>query len=284
MEQPENLKLLRSIAVALPLSPDPVEALAAGFRVPKSAMVDRLKGLMADGIVLGVWGEPNPALQGGDSTIGAPGATGRVRWSGRLEGGEAIEAVVNMAAGTNNANFLKAGTPPIIEQGVEALLGADQDRTCLVEMFPTPWEPLNDVEERLVRALVRPLAFDPAEGLWEQVGAAAKAGAGESVMQIRRLVIRRYWRRIAMKVNLGRAGWNGCGLARWTMDPMTAREAGAALAALRCTGDVLVLPESKGNLVALFMAMQADEGRRAAEAVSRQWGIAMERWESVMLE
>jgi DNA-binding Lrp family transcriptional regulator len=280
VEQPENLKLLRSMAVALPLSPDPAEALAAGFRIPKSEMVSRLRGLREEGILLGVWGEPNPALADTDVRFGAPGAEGRFRWRGLLDSGEHIEARLRMS-GVNSAQFLKAGTPPITEVGTEALLAGDQDRTCQIELFPMPRPMLTEAEERLAAALAEPLDFDPAVGLWEQVAASGQCSPAEVVQMVRRLVVGRYWRRIAARVNLGRAGWLGCGIARWTMDASSAQQAGLALAALRCTGDVWI---EGTELSALFMARQSGEGRAAADEVARQWGRALARWNSLVLE
>lgn len=265
------------MAVALPLTPDPVEALATGFRLPRRELAARLAGLREEGVLLGFWGEPNPALAGTETRFGG---TGVLRWAGRLESGELLESRTDLNAGANTTVFLKAGTPPIVEEG-DALLHPDQDRTCQIEQFPLPRQPLQAVEERMAAALSVPLSFDGGTDLWEQAGSAAGCTAGEAVMVIRRLVVNRHWRRLAAKLNLGRAGWLGCGVARWEMDTATARQAGAALAALRCTGDVWI---EEGALAGLFIARREDEGRKAAAEVARQWGRPVARWDSLMLE
>jgi DNA-binding Lrp family transcriptional regulator len=267
---------LRSVAVALPLTPDPWEALAMGFRVPRAEVVSRWEELAGSGVIRGIWCEPNPALRGWQSTLtSARPEAGELRWSARLRGssGEALAAWAAPGEAPAGTRLLKIGIPPVLAESVEELLGRSDDLTMRVEPMAPPPIPLGPSEAAVRTVLVEGLAVTAGTDLWIQIASAARVDPATASTAVRRLLMGRWIRRFAVRVGWERAGWNGIGLATWRLaDPVLALQAGEALAVLRGVGDVLVEPD--GHLKALFVARGAGEGERAARAIAAQWPAA----------
>ena len=295
---PELLKFIRSTSVALPFDRDPWAVVAGGLRVERPLVLRYLRDLMAEGALLGVWGEPNPAIDEGQEVLmefeeappdKAEGAV--VRWKARRREGGWLGSVMALVrspgAGARARRFLKAGFALTFNDDPGALLLPDEDRTRLLtgERFHLP--PMSYEEAVFSDQLFAPVRFNPEEPLWEWIGRGSGFGEEEARLLARRLVYHQVWRRFALRYDLGRLGWKGCGLATWEFPEGegVAQEAAKALAALRGTADVALRePREAGGpvrLMALWVGRGEGDGESAAREVARQWSRPLAGFEAV---
>lgn len=153
-------KLLLSARNALPLVADPWDALAFGVKLSREALAESLANLQADGVVQGVWLEPNPALAPAhsawrlDGEIG-PGET--LRWRC---GAAAVMALGKPVAGDFVAvRYFKIGQPIAADDSLLLHPGVDRTYRNAIEGAVLP--ALAEEEARLADLLFAPQRFDP---------------------------------------------------------------------------------------------------------------------------
>lgn len=291
LEQPDALRFLQSTGVALPFDGDPWGIIASGLRFSRGQVVELLEEAIGSGIVVGVWGEPNPAVDEVREALGEFAVEpawrldgGRiVRWKARRGDGSwlASVAAIGRSPGTGfqSLRFHKAGIP-LLAGGKDPLRGS-ADRTYVVGQEQLHLPPLSYEEVVMADRLFAPLSLDPGLDFWGQVKGDGRYDGEQTRLLARRLVYNHVWRRFALRMDAARLGWEGCGLACWQVDELQVEEAGRALAMLQGAGDVVMRApdeENPFNLSALVLARGAGEGLRAAEQISRQWGIGLGRW------
>lgn len=291
LQDATHRKLLRIAASALPVDADPIGSLARGFRVDRATVNDLLQGWQREGIVSGVWGEPNPIPGSGIEALAArfEAASPVVRW--RAESSEgAMESQLVRGALPDGAwpaiRLLKAGLPLDLDtDGAERLLHPTEDRTLMVGGEERAQGELSEAEEAMRTALAEPMPIDPSnDDLWSQVGSRCGLEGERARLVARQLVLRRVWRRFCLRVAPWRAGWRGTGLAVWEFgDEPMALQAGSALASLRGTGDVALRgPAAAGGsgfaVTALVMGREDGAGEQAACTIANQWNRPLARW------
>lgn len=282
-------KLVRSGYTALPLERDPVGLLASAVGLDRDRCVQVLRELHDQGLLLGIRGEPNPALGSMHETlvcsakdfppVGESGAA--IRWYGKTTDGSwcfsAMWARQPAEEGSRGHDFTKLGLP--LHEG--PLLVPSADRTYLVRDEEGDLPMLADSESQLADRLFSPMLIDPEKDFWLQVGEGIELPSGAVREAVRKLLRERVWRRFSFRFDMAALGYNGCGLAFWDLEEENLSDAARALAALGGTGDVCVRQScdpARGNLMGLFLGREAGEGENAAESVSRQWGRPLSGW------
>lgn len=293
LEKPEILRALRSMAVAVPFERDPWGTVAQGLRMDRGALVEALSELQRTGVIHGVWGEPNPALEEAKESLvefaddksfqPAPGQV--VRWRARKAGGgwlASVNAIGRSAGiGWEATRFAKAGLPLQGTGGTPDLLRPGADRTHLVNGERLHIPPLEYEEVQIADRLFIPITIDLASSFWSQVSAGIRYGEEETRLLARKLVYHQVWRRLAVRLNPAKLGWSGCGLACWKLAEEDLAEATAALAGIQSTGDVVSRRATTAwpyNLSAIVLARESGGGKSAAEKISAQWGRQLGCW------
>lgn len=284
---PDELRILRSLAVQIPLHDDPWEMVGRAYGRSDEEIASLLARWQAEGLVLGVHAEPNPARPGWQEALqfleDEPGAmltpSSPVRWKGLLPDGRWLASVLFRTGLMPpwifpSLSMVSAGLPLHLE-GASTLLHRVASGTLVIrpgqEPPPVPPEP---------EPFEVPRYFPPERNFWMWAG--EQAGVRDMLEPARRMVIDGRARRFALRVDLHRAGMRGCGLAVWNLaDEANLAQAAQALVPLVVSGDVAIrrpTDDIPGNLVALFLAWGEQEGRGAAEAIARQWNLPLARW------
>jgi hypothetical protein len=132
------------MAVAVPFERDPWGTVAQGLRMDRDVLVAALIELQQAGVILGVWGEPNPALVEARETLVEfpdensyqPAHGQVVRWRARKPHGGWLASItaIGRSAGTGweATRFAKAGLPLQGTGATADLLRSGADRTHLV--------------------------------------------------------------------------------------------------------------------------------------------------------
>lgn len=280
-------RFLGSTAAAFPLTPDPWASLAHGLGLERGELAGLIDTLQEEGIVAGIRGEPNPVLPGSHALlVNDPPPGGIVRWEALLEGGGRLASVLHIGPPgkepADRPRFLKCGFAAALLSGGEGdPLGADTDRTVRVPPDQPAAQALPGALPTLRDAYLAPVPMEPRADFWEWFGHAAALEGQAARQACREILLGGHWRRLAVAVHPTAAGLAGCGMAWWHFSGAgDAGNAAAALASLRCTADVMVLPGGGGwKAAALFAGRGTGEGRLLAGEVARQWGRDMARWE-----
>ncbi|CAN5426216.1 hypothetical protein BH09SUM1_BH09SUM1_04060 [soil metagenome] len=224
--------LIRSTSVAMPFDEDPWAALARGLRKDRAEIVDVIGRWQREGVLRGVWGEPNPTP-------------------------------------TPERRYLKVGFPMNDAATVQEMLAQGNDRTYVVQQYP-PAPPLTEDEREIATALNVPMTVETDKAFWPQVACGKDLRADDLAKRLviakvwRRFALRFNLFRIGMR-GCGRAEWNFDSESEAAM-------AGEALVALRCTGDVKLRRTNGSHaLTAIFISRKSDIGEQAAEAIAIQW-------------
>lgn len=265
-------KLVRSSSVALPLLPDPMEGLAFAMRRPKEEVCSHFIRLQREGILLGIWGEPNPELRGSQFrfSTGEPEVAEQNRWFGQTETGT-IQAVHDVAEGGSLVRaFFKCGLPlsekPALEQSHDRSFAVGDPGETFV---------LTKEQGEICRWLMAPRQLDLSGDIWSQIGSRGGLSGKATNSLCKQLVAGRRLRRLAFRYDLERLGYSGCALVGWAFeDESELANAARALASIAGTGDVaLTNPSSEfpANLIALFLSREKGGGATAAGRIAEQW-------------
>lgn len=281
------------MAVAVPFERDPWGTVAQGLRMDRDVLVAALIELQQAGVILGVWGEPNPALVEARETLVEfpdensyqPAHGQVVRWRARKPHGGWLASItaIGRSAGTGweATRFAKAGLPLQGTGATADLLRSGADRTHLVNGDRIHIPPLEYEEVQVADRVLNPIPIDPALSFWSQLSAGIPRGEEETRLLARKLVYHQVWRRLAVRLNPAKLGWSGCGLACWKLTDEELAEAATALAAIQSTGDVVVRRATAAwpyNLSAVLLARESGGGKSAAEKISAQWGKQLGCW------
>lgn len=288
-------KLRSSTAVAFPLVEDPITMLAAGLRLERPALVAALRRMFEAKALLGALGEPNPRLDQATEALVYTGSPPPERWSdgavrrwwGSAAGGRFVASYMNLA------KPVKDGVSPLVRAfklGIPSPRGGpldpSGDRTFFADEQDCHVPPMSHEEIHLADRLFAPYPFDPAGDFWEQMAEGTGLTAAQSLAVSKRLVLRRVWRRFALRYDCSHAGLKGCGLATWKLPEAFVPSAAEALAAVSGTGDVMMrTPAEKDgpNLFVLFLAREPGAGEKAAREVGRQWQRPPASWTALVL-
>ncbi|MDK2973583.1 MAG: hypothetical protein PWP23_3338 [Candidatus Sumerlaeota bacterium] len=288
--RPDLVRLVRSGMSALPLREDFWGVLAHGVGITIPVLRDNLAELYDSGVVVGMGGEPNPtgplhreALVSGHN---APGAL--VRWRTADGGLASCTAESSPPAGTPALRWVKVGWfPDLTFPQEENLLLPSVDRSLLDIEPGTADPPLSPTADALRRALESPRPFLPPDPLWDQIAALVPGcSPGEARASVAQLVATRRWRRFALRLDLTRVGWRGCGMAGWNLAEEDAPKAAQALARVAGSGDIALRRATPGfpcTLTALLIGREPGSGHAAAERISAQWNRPLAFWQDVVL-